>query len=129
MPKFTLIRLGLALALCAAAAGLIYSVGDRMVLGVAAVAAAVVAVPVLVAGSVLWGPTGLAARFSRQGTYRFKSIPRTIMLAVALIAVGSIPYAHFAFSPTAGFLGFLLLDFAAERRLLTREFEQARHES
>lgn len=125
MAKFALVRLAAVLAICALAASLLYFVGDKTVLGLAAVASATIAVPVMLTGSLLWGPRGLAARVKGQGTYTFKSMPPTLVLGLAFIAVGLIAYAHFAFSPTAGVIGCLLAVFAAERRILKSEFEQS----
>lgn len=124
MVKFTLIRLVIVLVVCATSAGLLFLLSDRTVLGLAATAAAFVAIPGMLAGSFLWGPTGLAARLNRQGTYRFKSINRSAMFGIIIISIGLIAYAHFAFSPAAGFLGFLMVAFIIEILLLSVEFRR-----
>lgn len=124
MVKFTLIRVVIVLVVCATAAGLLFLLSAQSVLGLAATAAAFVAVPGMLAGSVLWGPTGLAARLNRQGTYGFKSMNRSAMFGIIIISIGLITYAHFAFSPAAGFLGFLMVAFFIEILLLGFEFRQ-----
>ena len=122
MVKFTLIRLVIVIVVCAMVAGLLFLWGGRTVLGLAATAAAFVAVPVMLTGSVLWGPTGLAARLHHQGAYRFKAINRSVMFGMTIISIGFIAYAHFAFNPTAGFIGFLMVAFLVEILLLGAEF-------
>ena len=122
MKAVVVVRVALAASVAAIAYLLLVSIGNVSVIGISAVAAAAVSVPVIATGSFFWGPNGVFYRSSRAKINYFVRLPTAVSSGLVVSGVGLVAFAHFTFSPTVGAIGLLALTFALESHLIAREF-------